>query len=518
MPKLLASLPVLVSALLLFFFQTVPAYAGGVTVGPFQVNIATGYEARDFDIGKVEAQLWIKSADGKTPMPSGNMEDYYSWELTQGCAGTCLKKLDQEPIDGSPTGRTTISFKLIPQEKRGEFKQTEGRSSGETYEDGKSTGQITYTWTPTGIVTSPIINLVSPVTDSKGKTTIEVSIDLGKGRKDPNYWIVISDTDAGEGIKASIRVVCKNPANTSNPDCFIQQVNEGINQNGLYKPSLMNNQTLLFRTEDLELKNPQYFLVIQGRYFGIINRAIPVRQSVTDDVEPQLSPETIDTKNTSKAQITISLAKGATGKYSIYPPGSVYLDPRIPLIKCEPPKCSTIFQLPLEGLVVGGLSLTIKDESGKVRGAAILKVTGDPKDRPGGPGSSPGNLPQKCSTNPSDPNICTSSGGIRCDTSNGEKRDDGDGIMTAIGCVPTDPQKLISGLFRVGICLGGAAALLLMIGGAFQFITSAGNPDALKSASETFTQAIIGLLVIIFAVLLLQVIGVDILNIPGFGK
>lgn len=123
--------------------------------------------------------------------------------------------------------------------------------------------------------------------------------------------------------------------------------------------------------------------------------------------------------------------------------------------------------------------------------------------------------PEGCK--PGQPN-CTSSGGIRCDTSNGDKIDNGDGILTAIGCVPTEPQELIQGLFRVGIGLGGAAALLLMIGGAFQFITSAGNPDAIKSASETFTQAIIGLLVIIFAVLLLQVIGVDILNIPGFGK
>ncbi len=115
-------------------------------------------------------------------------------------------------------------------------------------------------------------------------------------------------------------------------------------------------------------------------------------------------------------------------------------------------------------------------------------------------------------------NPCTQSGGIRCDTSNGEKKDKGDGIMTAIGCVPTEPQKLIQGLFRVGVGFGGAAALLLMIGGAFQFITSAGNPDAIKKATETFTSAVIGLLVIIFAVFFLQVIGVDILNLPGFTK
>lgn len=125
---------------------------------------------------------------------------------------------------------------------------------------------------------------------------------------------------------------------------------------------------------------------------------------------------------------------------------------------------------------------------------------------------------QSCTPEDAANGKCTSSGGIRCNTSDGTSNPSGDGISTAIGCVPTDPQKLIQGLFRVAIGAGGAVALLLMIGGAFQFITSAGNPEAVKKGSEMFTSAIVGLLIIVMATMLLKIIGVDILSIPGFEK
>ncbi|MBI3485851.1 hypothetical protein HY025_02795 [Candidatus Daviesbacteria bacterium] len=94
----------------------------------------------------------------------------------------------------------------------------------------------------------------------------------------------------------------------------------------------------------------------------------------------------------------------------------------------------------------------------------------------------------------------------------------GTGIKTAIGCIPTQPQQLVQGFVRVISFASGGIALLLMIFGAIGIITSAGNPERLKQSQEQFTSAIIGLLFIIFSVLLLQIIGVDILNIPGFGR
>lgn len=91
------------------------------------------------------------------------------------------------------------------------------------------------------------------------------------------------------------------------------------------------------------------------------------------------------------------------------------------------------------------------------------------------------------------------------------------GIQTAIGCVPTDPVQFVKAVSQLATGVGGGIALLLMIAGVFRMMASAGNPDAVKAGSEQFTSALIGLLFIIFAVLLLKVIGVDILSLPGFG-
>lgn len=87
--------------------------------------------------------------------------------------------------------------------------------------------------------------------------------------------------------------------------------------------------------------------------------------------------------------------------------------------------------------------------------------------------------------------------------------------MTAIGCVPADPVLLINGFLRVSALASGGIALLLMVFGSLQMMTAAGNPETLKKGREQFTSAVIGLLFIIFSVLLLQIIGVNILDIEG---
>lgn len=107
--------------------------------------------------------------------------------------------------------------------------------------------------------------------------------------------------------------------------------------------------------------------------------------------------------------------------------------------------------------------------------------------------------------------------GQTCDPLTGNLGD-GAGIMTAIGCVPTEPSMFIKGLLRVSAGAGGGIALLMMAVGAFQMISSAGNPDGVKKGGQQFQSAVIGLLFIIFSVLLMQVIGLDILAIPGFGR
>lgn len=88
---------------------------------------------------------------------------------------------------------------------------------------------------------------------------------------------------------------------------------------------------------------------------------------------------------------------------------------------------------------------------------------------------------------------------------------------TAIGCITTsDPQEFVIWLLKAGIGIAGGIALLLMIMGGILIILSSGDPQKLQSGKDILTSAILGLVVIIFSVFLLQLIGVQILMIPGF--
>ena len=93
----------------------------------------------------------------------------------------------------------------------------------------------------------------------------------------------------------------------------------------------------------------------------------------------------------------------------------------------------------------------------------------------------------------------------------------GEGIETALGCIPTEPGAFTKFLLGFAIGIGGGIAFLLMIFGGLQIIFSGGNPDKVKAGKEIITAALGGLLLIIFAVFILRLIGYDILKIPGFG-
>ncbi len=93
------------------------------------------------------------------------------------------------------------------------------------------------------------------------------------------------------------------------------------------------------------------------------------------------------------------------------------------------------------------------------------------------------------------------------------------GILTALGCIPIkDATQFVAWLLARAIGIGGGIAFLLMIFGAIKVLTSAGNPENVKAGKELITSALMGLLFIIFSLFLLELIGVKILNIPGFGK
>lgn len=123
---------------------------------------------------------------------------------------------------------------------------------------------------------------------------------------------------------------------------------------------------------------------------------------------------------------------------------------------------------------------------------------------------------ETCTVNPTTgKSNCTGGSGQSCTPGSTDPNSKGPGgIRTAIGCVPTEPKALVEGLLKYGTLAAGGIAFLIMIIASLQMITAEGNPESIKGAQEKFYSAIIGLLLIIFAVLLMQVIGVDILGLP----
>jgi len=93
----------------------------------------------------------------------------------------------------------------------------------------------------------------------------------------------------------------------------------------------------------------------------------------------------------------------------------------------------------------------------------------------------------------------------------------GTSCQTALGNLPTSLSGLLTRVFSIALSIAGVVALGLIIASGYRLMISQGNPEQVKGAREQLTAAIIGLLFIIFSLVILQIIGVNILKIPGFG-
>lgn len=92
------------------------------------------------------------------------------------------------------------------------------------------------------------------------------------------------------------------------------------------------------------------------------------------------------------------------------------------------------------------------------------------------------------------------------------------GILTGIGCIPTDYSGFIGGfLLKFGIGFAGMIALGCIIYSAIMIQTSQGNAEKISQFQDQIKACILGLLLIIFSLFILQLIGVNILSLPGFG-
>lgn len=92
--------------------------------------------------------------------------------------------------------------------------------------------------------------------------------------------------------------------------------------------------------------------------------------------------------------------------------------------------------------------------------------------------------------------------------------EDPDEILTAIGCINVkSPEGFVGSVLKLAIGIGGGIAMLLIIFGGIQILTSGGNPDKIQAGKELITSAIAGLILIVFSVFILRIIGVEILKI-----
>lgn len=101
---------------------------------------------------------------------------------------------------------------------------------------------------------------------------------------------------------------------------------------------------------------------------------------------------------------------------------------------------------------------------------------------------------------------------------NGEIIQNCTAVQTALGKIETDPALFVKKIFSILLSISGGIALILIIVSGYHFVASQGNPEKIQGARETLTSAIVGLLFIIFSMVILEVIGVDILHIPGLTK
>lgn len=92
-----------------------------------------------------------------------------------------------------------------------------------------------------------------------------------------------------------------------------------------------------------------------------------------------------------------------------------------------------------------------------------------------------------------------------------------DGTQTDFGCIPYDPGKFVQKFYGIGLGFIGGTALLVIIYGGYQLMTSNGNPDQIRNGKNAIMYSIIGVLLAIFGFVFIEVVTGDILHLPGFG-
>jgi len=87
--------------------------------------------------------------------------------------------------------------------------------------------------------------------------------------------------------------------------------------------------------------------------------------------------------------------------------------------------------------------------------------------------------------------------------------------MNMCGIGATAIEEFASKFFGCGVSIVGGVALLFIIYGGVILVTSTGDPNKIRMGKEYITYAIIGLLLVIFALIIVGILGGEIFKIPG---
>lgn len=112
------------------------------------------------------------------------------------------------------------------------------------------------------------------------------------------------------------------------------------------------------------------------------------------------------------------------------------------------------------------------------------------------------------------PTIILTPGKLQC--ANIDKFGKCKAVETGIGNIDVNPASFVSRVMSLVLGVSGGIAVLLIILAGYRFMTSRGNPEVVQESRERIIAAIVGLLFVIFSLVILEIIGVDILKIPGF--
>lgn len=88
-------------------------------------------------------------------------------------------------------------------------------------------------------------------------------------------------------------------------------------------------------------------------------------------------------------------------------------------------------------------------------------------------------------------------------------------VYTDFGCVPNDPIGFVEKFYGIGLSVIGMVAILFLIIGGYQILTSQGNPEKLQKGREYILYSVLGVLLAVFGFVFVQIV-TGVLHIPGF--